>query len=115
MHDLGIFSGFLMLSIEAHGLGSLPAYTSISYPMFQREILGIPDDKKIVAGIIFGYPVKKDKDSQVVMPRVPLEEVHSFQRHLIGYVALSIFDIQRRDTQCSHKFTNCLVLLECQE
>ncbi|NMI03420.1 hypothetical protein HF638_05500 [Paenibacillus sp. SZ31] len=79
MHDLGIFSGFLMLSIEAHGLGSLPAYTSISYPKFQREILGIPDDKKIVAGIIFGYPVLEDKDSQVVMPRVALEEVIHFK------------------------------------
>ncbi|MHB1419394.1 MAG: nitroreductase [Bacillota bacterium] len=54
--DLGLAAENLMLAAQAYGLGTVPAIMTVAYPDVLRQILGIPEDEKIVLGIAIGYP-----------------------------------------------------------
>lgn len=77
--DLGLFAENLMLAAKAYGLDSAPAAGSVSYPHHIRKILSIPDNQKIIVGIMIGYADENHSYNQVRSSRVPLEEVIHFK------------------------------------
>ncbi|MBM7590349.1 nitroreductase [Brevibacillus fulvus] len=72
--DLGLFAQNLMLAAVANGLDCAPAASSISYPQHLRRILGIPEQHKIIVGIMLGYGDHEHPYNQVKTSRVPLTE-----------------------------------------
>lgn len=54
--DAGAFAQTLMLAATAKGLGSIVTYNSVRFPNVLRDVLAIPQDERIIAGISIGYP-----------------------------------------------------------
>jgi len=79
LFDLGMFANSLMLAAKAHGLDTAPAASSVSYPHHIRKILDIPDNQKIIVGIMVGYADVEHPYNQYISSRVPLEEVVHFR------------------------------------
>lgn len=77
--DIGIFANSLMLAAKAYGLDSAPAASSVSFPQHLRRILEIPDNQKIIVGIMIGYADTGHPYNQNRSTRVPLEEVVHFR------------------------------------
>lgn len=77
--DIGIFANSLMLAAKAYGLDSAPAASSVAYPRHLRKILAIPDNQKIIVGIMIGYADTDHPYNQNQSGRVPLEEVVHFR------------------------------------
>ncbi|MCL6458446.1 MAG: nitroreductase [Gorillibacterium sp.] len=72
--DAGIYAGNLMLAATQHGLGTSPAASSVAYPHILREVLEIPDQQRIIVGIMMGYEDKDHFYNRSVSARLPLEE-----------------------------------------
>lgn len=53
--DLGTFEMTMMLAAANVGLGSVPAYNLVKYPDVLRDLLGIPENEKLIIGIALGY------------------------------------------------------------
>lgn len=75
--DLGMFLQNTMLAATALGLATCPQFSLAEYPDKVRQILDIPDDQLLVAGMSLGYP---DKAHPVNNYRLPREEVDNFTR-----------------------------------
>ncbi|WP_067470049.1 nitroreductase [Nocardia amamiensis] len=54
--DCGLYIGSFLLGAQSLGLGAAPQAALASYSPFIREYFGIPDHRRVVAGISFGYP-----------------------------------------------------------
>ena len=67
--DIGIALEHLMLAAEAEGLGTCWIGAFIEEEV--REILGVPEEAKIVALTPVGYPSKE----KTIRPRKPMEEI----------------------------------------
>ena len=62
MLDVGLFlQSFMLLALDK-GLGTISLAGSVNYPGIIRECFSLPEDKRIVIGVAFGYP---DKDAAV--------------------------------------------------
>ncbi len=72
LFDLGLFSQSVMLAALAFGLGSCPLAGVVGYPKVLREILGIPDKKRIVYGMAIGYPDWQHPANKLESPREPV-------------------------------------------
>jgi nitroreductase len=79
LFDLGSFANSLLLAAKAHGLDSAPAASSVSYPHHIRKVLDIPENQKIIVGIMIGYADAEHPYNQYISSRVPLEEVVHFR------------------------------------
>ncbi len=77
MLDLGLFSQTLMLAAVSFGLGTCSLAAAAPYPAILRQILGIPEEKKIVYGMAIGYPDWQYPANKLQSPREP---VSSFAR-----------------------------------
>lgn len=55
LYDMGAFGQSLMLAAFERGVDSMPAYETVKYPQYVREIMGIPENERIVMGIALGY------------------------------------------------------------
>jgi nitroreductase len=64
--DIGIVVGYLVLAAHAMGLGTCPIGLITAFDDDIKELLSIPEDKKVVIGIAVGY---KDPDSMINRPR----------------------------------------------
>ncbi|MFL6558072.1 MAG: hypothetical protein ACJ8MO_18390, partial [Bacillus sp. (in: firmicutes)] len=60
-------------------LDSAPAASSVSYPHHIRKVLDIPDNQKIIVGIMIGYSDAEHPYNQYNSSRVPIEEVVHFR------------------------------------
>lgn len=78
MLDIGALMQTVMLAAQAHGLGCCPEAAMVRHPEVLREILGIPESKKIVCGMAIGYPDADSPISSHRSHRVPLEEVSTW-------------------------------------
>ncbi|AII10938.1 nitroreductase [Rhodococcus opacus] len=54
--DCGVYVGSFLLVAQSLGLATIAQAALASHAPFLRERLGIPDHRKIVLGISFGYP-----------------------------------------------------------
>ena len=54
--DCGLFVQSFLLAAYARGVGTVPQAALASQAPFIREFLGLPDDRRVLLGISFGYP-----------------------------------------------------------
>jgi len=55
MLDCGLYVQTFMLAARSLGVDSIAQAALASYPQFVRQFLGLPDDRKVVCGLSFGY------------------------------------------------------------
>lgn len=73
--DVGIYLQSLILSMEAHGVGSCIQGALAYYPNFVREALDIEDDTmQILCGVSFGYEDTAHPANKTRTVRAPLAE-----------------------------------------
>ncbi|WP_062997041.1 nitroreductase [Nocardia mikamii] len=73
--DTGLYVGTLLLAAHSMGIASLAQAALAQYSPFIRDYFAIPDDRKIVVGISFGYPDLDHPANSYRTARAPLEEV----------------------------------------
>ncbi len=76
--NLGALAQTICLVALPFGLGTCIELQGVSYPEVLRELLGIPESKRISIGIAIGYPDWDFPANHVVSKREPLEEVSSW-------------------------------------
>ena len=76
--DLGMYSQTLMLSMEAHGLGSCPQTTLSFTAAVIREELNIGEEYKLMFGISFGYADQADASVAARTDRAALADCVRF-------------------------------------
>lgn len=54
--DVGIYSQSLMLSLTAHGFGSIPMLMPALFAQDIRQLIGVPDGYKLLHVLAFGRP-----------------------------------------------------------
>ncbi|MDU8924946.1 nitroreductase [Pasteurellaceae bacterium LIM206] len=74
LYDVGAFGQSLMLSAYAQGVDSMPAYELVKYPQYVRELMGIPDNERLIMGIALGYRAE-EKINEFRSQREPLKNV----------------------------------------
>lgn len=73
--DVGSVLMAIQLLAHNYGLGCCVQMQMIRWPDIIRELINIPDSKKIVIGIAIGYPDREDIMRRYTSERVPVEEV----------------------------------------
>ena len=72
--DVGILMQTICLTALSHGLGTCIMGRPVDWPNNLREMLGVPQSKAMICGIIIGYPDTEDRANNVPRIRMPLEE-----------------------------------------
>ncbi|MFC2050484.1 nitroreductase [Chloroflexota bacterium] len=75
MVDVGAAVGYLVLAAHASGLATCPIGLIADYADEIKELLNIPENKKVVIGIALGYPDRENPMSQFRSSRVELNEL----------------------------------------
>lgn len=70
--DIGILLGYFLLVAHDHGLGACPIGLITAYEEEIKELLNIPENKRVVIGIALGYP---DELSPINRFKSPREEI----------------------------------------
>jgi nitroreductase len=73
--DIGMFAHGLMLAANAHGVGTVPQAFLTDYPATVKQLLQIPDSKRLVLGISIGYPDMENKANSYKSERVDISEI----------------------------------------
>ncbi|MEU8894472.1 nitroreductase [Nocardia sp. NPDC048505] len=73
--DCGLYIGNFLLGAQALGLGAAPQAALATYAPFLRAHFAIPEHRKIVAGISFGYPDRAHPVNGFRTARAGLDEV----------------------------------------
>ena len=76
--DCGAYVGHFMLAAQALGIGSIAQAALARRSDVVREYLKLPDDKRVVCGISFGYPKHDDVINSYRTSRAPLPEAVTF-------------------------------------
>jgi nitroreductase len=76
--DIGMYGQTFLLSLAARGLGGIPQTSLGFFANPIRELLGIPEDLKLLFGISFGYPDEEAAGNQMRMDRVPVDASVTF-------------------------------------
>ena len=71
--DVGYILYGILLTAHARGLGTCGLGEVIRYPDVIREIMGIPESKRLIAGIAIGYPDWDHPYNKFMPTRQPLE------------------------------------------
>jgi nitroreductase len=72
--DAGIFLGNLLLAAQAFGLGAVPQAAIAAYSRQLRTHLEIPDDRRVLGAVSFGYPNEDEPINGYRTPRAELDE-----------------------------------------
>ncbi len=70
--DIGILLGYFLLVAHEQGLGTCPIGLITAYEEEIKELLNIPENKRVVIGIALGYP---DEQSPINRFKSPREEL----------------------------------------
>ena len=73
--DVGTAVGYLVLAAEASGLATCPIGLITDYADEIKELLNIPENKKVVIGIALGYADKENPIGQFRSSRADLKEL----------------------------------------
>ena len=76
--DIGMYGQTFLLSLAARGLGGIPQTGLGFFANPIRDVLGVPDDLKLLFGISFGYPDEDAPGNRMRMDRVPITESVTF-------------------------------------
>jgi len=72
--DVGMYAQNFLLSLTARGYRSIPQTMIGQYADTVREVLGVPQDLKLLFAISFGHADHTADTNDLVMHRVPLQE-----------------------------------------
>lgn len=72
--DLGMWAQTFLLSLVANGLDGIPQTQLGSYAEQARELLGLPDDLKLLFGISFGYADVEAPAARYKIGRIPVND-----------------------------------------
>ncbi|MFE3545732.1 nitroreductase [Nocardia sp. NPDC059177] len=72
--DCGLWLENFLLGAQALGLGAAPQAALASYSPFFREYFGLPDHRKVVFGVSFGYPDPEHPVNTFRTTRAPLDD-----------------------------------------
>jgi nitroreductase len=80
--DEGRLAERLCLAAAAHGLGSTVATLKNEGPDATKQLLGIPEDRRVVTVVAIGYPdtVARRARPKVAQPRKPMDEFVHWDR-----------------------------------
>jgi nitroreductase len=74
MTDMGVIVGYLVLAAHAMGLGTCPIGLITAFDEDIKELLNLPEERKIVIGIAIGYPDPEAPINKVRSDRVSVKE-----------------------------------------
>ncbi|MGM7648455.1 nitroreductase [Nocardia sp. JW2] len=73
--DCGLYLGTFLLAATSLGIATVPQAALAGRSAFVREYFDIPEDRKILAGVSFGYPAADHPANSYRTTRAPLAEV----------------------------------------
>jgi hypothetical protein len=73
--DVGIFLQTFCLLAHDRGLGTCSMASSIYYPEILRKHFPVPNTKRILMGVVLGWPDKDDPVNRFERKRAPLDEI----------------------------------------
>ena len=79
MFSVGTVSQTIALAAVEFGLGTCIHQALINYPKVVRQIASIPDSKKLVIGIVVGYPDWDFAANKLQSTREPLDNIVTWQ------------------------------------
>lgn len=72
--DCGFLLNNLMVGLDAHGFGSCPQYSAVSYPDILRKHIPGTEDTLFIAALPFGRPKAGSHTNQFQPSRLPVAE-----------------------------------------
>ncbi|WP_436975405.1 nitroreductase [Nocardia asteroides] len=78
--DSGLYIGTFLLAATSMGIATIPQAALAGRSVFLREYFDIPADRKVLAGISFGYAAANHPANSYRTTRAPLREVVSWRR-----------------------------------
>ena len=75
MIDVGTVVGYLVLTAHDFGLATCPTDLIADYADEIKDLLNIPENKKVVIGVALGYPDLENPMSQFLSSRTDLREL----------------------------------------
>jgi nitroreductase len=78
--DCGIFIGSVLLLAESLGLATIPQAALAVYSRFVREHFGLPENRRVVCGISFGYADPDHPANRFRTARAPIAEAVAWVR-----------------------------------
>jgi len=75
MVDVGTAVGYMVLAAQASGLSTCPIGLIADYADEIKDLLNIPENKKVVIGVAIGYPDHENPMSQFKSSRADLSEL----------------------------------------
>lgn len=76
--DMGLFAQSLMLAAHAHGIGTVPQAFVTDYAQLVKQVLGIPETKRLVLGMSVGYPDPESPVNKFRTDRVETSQIVKF-------------------------------------
>lgn len=73
--DTGLYIGTLLLAAHSMGIASIAQAALAGHAPFIRDYFAIPEDRRIVVGVSFGYPDLDHPANSYRTARAPLDEV----------------------------------------
>ena len=73
--DVGTAVGYLVLAAQASGLATCPIGLITDYADEIKDLLNIPENKKVVIGVALGYPDRENPMSQFRSSRADISEM----------------------------------------
>ena len=73
--DCGAYVSSFLLAAESFGIATIAQASLVTYGAFVREYFEIPDDRRLVCGISFGYEDRDHPANRFRTRRAPLSEV----------------------------------------
>jgi nitroreductase len=73
--DVGTAVGYLVLAAEASGLATCPIGLITDYADEIKELLNIPENKRVVIGVALGYPDRANPMGQFRSSRADIKEL----------------------------------------
>jgi len=73
--DCGLYIGSVLLAAEALGIGMIPQAALAGYAPMMREHFNLPDNRAIVLGCSFGWPLEDHPANSFRSRRAKLEDV----------------------------------------